>query len=46
MSLFAAHNNAWNEWFDPKKPPARACLHSSQLWRPGRLVEIMVTAAR
>ena len=46
MSLFAAHNNAWNEWVDPKNPPARACLHSSQLWRPGLLVEIIVTAAR
>jgi enamine deaminase RidA (YjgF/YER057c/UK114 family) len=46
MSLFAAHNNAWNEWVDPKNPPARACLLSPQLWRPGLLVEIMATAAR
>ena len=46
MSLFAAHNNAWNEWVDPKNPPVRACLLSPQLWRPGLLVEIMATAAR
>lgn len=46
MSLFAAHNNAWNEWVDPKNPPARACLHSPKLWRPGLLVEIMASAAR
>jgi enamine deaminase RidA (YjgF/YER057c/UK114 family) len=46
MNLFAAHNDAWNEWVDPRNPPARACLLSPQLWRPGLLVEIMVTAAR
>ncbi|HKU97312.1 MAG TPA: RidA family protein [Vineibacter sp.] len=46
MSLFAAHNDAWNTWVDAKNPPARACLLSPQLWRPGMLVEIMVTAAR
>jgi enamine deaminase RidA (YjgF/YER057c/UK114 family) len=46
MNLFAAHNDAWNEWVDPKNPPVRACLLSPQLWRPGLLVEIMVTAAR
>jgi enamine deaminase RidA (YjgF/YER057c/UK114 family) len=46
MSLFAAHNDAWNEWVDWKNPPARACLLSPQLWRPGLLVEIMVTAAK
>jgi enamine deaminase RidA (YjgF/YER057c/UK114 family) len=45
MSLFAAHNEAWNEWVDPKNPPARACLQSPSLWRPGLLVEIMATAA-
>ena len=45
MSLFAAHNDAWNEWVDPKNPPARACLLSTQLWHPGLLVEIMATAA-
>src|SRR5947208_10038437 len=45
MSLFAAHNDAWNEWVDPKNPPARACLLSPQLWHPGLLVEIMATAA-
>jgi len=46
MSNFAAHNDAWNTWVDPQNPPARACLLSPQLWRPGMLVEIMVTAAR
>ena len=46
MNLFAAHNDAWNEWVDPKNPPVRACLLSPQLWRPGLLVEIMVTAAK
>jgi enamine deaminase RidA (YjgF/YER057c/UK114 family) len=46
MGLFAAHNDAWNEWVDRKSPPVRACLLSPQLWRPGMLVEIMVTAAK
>lgn len=46
MSLFAAHNDAWNEWVDHKNPPVRACLLSPRLWRPGLLVEIMATAAR
>ena len=45
MSLFAAHNEAWNAWVDPQNPPVRACLHSPALWRPGMLVEIMATAA-
>jgi enamine deaminase RidA (YjgF/YER057c/UK114 family) len=45
MSLFAAHNDAWNEWVDPKNPPARACLLSPQLWHSGLLVEVMATAA-
>jgi enamine deaminase RidA (YjgF/YER057c/UK114 family) len=46
MKLFADHNDAWNEWVDPRNAPVRACLLSPQLWRPGMLVEIMVTAAR
>jgi len=46
MKNFAAHNDAWNEWVDPKNPPVRACLQSPQLFLPGLLVEIMVTAAR
>ena len=46
MGLFAAHNDAWNEWVDAKNPPVRACLLSPQLWRPGLLVEIMAVAAR
>jgi enamine deaminase RidA (YjgF/YER057c/UK114 family) len=45
MSLFAAHNEAWNAWVDAAGPPARACLQSPALWQPGMLVEIMVTAA-
>jgi enamine deaminase RidA (YjgF/YER057c/UK114 family) len=45
MRLFADHNEAWNAWVDPENPPARACLQSPALWRPGMLVEIMVTAA-
>jgi enamine deaminase RidA (YjgF/YER057c/UK114 family) len=46
MRHFADHNDAWNEWVDPKNSPVRACLLSPQLWRPGMLVEIMVTAAK
>jgi len=46
MDDFADHNDAWNEWVDPDHPPVRACLQSPRLWRPGVLVEIMVTAAR
>jgi enamine deaminase RidA (YjgF/YER057c/UK114 family) len=44
MRLFEDHNSVWNEWVDPANPPARACL-TSELWRPGMLVEIMVVAA-
>lgn len=46
MANFAAHNDAWNEWVDHANAPTRACLLSPQLWRPGLLVEIMVTAAK
>jgi enamine deaminase RidA (YjgF/YER057c/UK114 family) len=46
MDDFADHNDAWNEWVDPEHPPVRACVQSPRLWRPGLLVEIMVTAAR
>ena len=46
MAHFADHNDAWNEWVDPENPPVRACLLSAQLWKPGMLVEIMVTAGR
>jgi enamine deaminase RidA (YjgF/YER057c/UK114 family) len=46
MSLFTAHNEAWNAWVDPKNAPVRACLLSPRLWYPGLLVEIMVTAAK
>jgi enamine deaminase RidA (YjgF/YER057c/UK114 family) len=46
MSLFTAHNEAWNAWVDPGNAPARACLLSPRLWYPGLLVEIMVTAAK
>ena len=46
MEDFADHNDAWNEWVDPEHPPVRACVQSPRLWRPGVLVEIMVTAAQ
>jgi enamine deaminase RidA (YjgF/YER057c/UK114 family) len=46
MMHFADHNSVWNDWVDPNNPPVRACVQSPQLWRPGMLVEIMVTAAR
>lgn len=45
MAHFAAHNAEWNAWVDGKNPPVRACVQAPQLWRPGMLVEIMVTAA-
>jgi enamine deaminase RidA (YjgF/YER057c/UK114 family) len=46
MAFFADHNAAWNAWVDAKNPPVRMCVNSPQLWRPGLLVEIMVTAAK
>jgi enamine deaminase RidA (YjgF/YER057c/UK114 family) len=45
MALFEEHNAAWNAWVDRGNPPARACVRA-ELWRPGMLVEIMVTAAK
>jgi enamine deaminase RidA (YjgF/YER057c/UK114 family) len=45
MRLFGEHNAAWNAWVDHQNPPVRACVQAD-LWRPGMLVEIMVTAAR
>ena len=45
MSLFEAHNAAWNAWVDRANPPARACV-GAPLYRPEMLVDIMVTAAR
>jgi enamine deaminase RidA (YjgF/YER057c/UK114 family) len=45
MRFFRQHNLAWNEWVDPKNPPARACVQA-ELFDPGLLVEIMVTAAK
>jgi len=41
---FDRHNRVWNAWVDPDHPPVRACVQAD-LWRPGLLVEIMVTAA-
>ena len=35
----------WNDWVDPKNPPARACIRS-EFARPDFLIEIMVTATR
>jgi enamine deaminase RidA (YjgF/YER057c/UK114 family) len=45
MALFRDMNSVWNEWVDPKNPPARACV-KADLARPEVLVEIMVTAAK
>jgi enamine deaminase RidA (YjgF/YER057c/UK114 family) len=45
MDHFAAHNEVWNSWVDPAKPPVRACVEA-RLFKPGLLVEIMVTAAQ
>src|SRR5215813_8190763 len=44
MRLFEDHNSVWNDWVDPANPPARACL-TTDFWRPGMLVEVMVVAA-
>jgi len=44
MRLFEDHNFVWNEWVDPANPPVRACL-TTDFWRPGMLVEVMVVAA-
>lgn len=44
MADFEAHNEAWNAWVDPEHPPARVCVQAD-LWQPGMLVEVMVTAA-
>ena len=41
MRLFEDHNSVWNEWVDPANPPVRACL-TTDFWRPGMLVEVMV----
>jgi len=45
MALFADMTAVWNEWVDPKIPPARACV-SGDLYRPDILVEVTVTAVR
>ncbi len=45
MALFADMTAVWNEWVDPKVPPARACV-SGDLYRPDILVEVNVTAVR
>ena len=44
MRLFEDHNAVWNEWVDAGNPPVRACL-TTEFWRPGMLVVVMVTAA-
>ena len=44
MRLFEDHNAVWNEWVDLANAPVRACL-TTEFWRPGMLVEIMVIAA-
>ena len=45
MALFRDMNSVWNEWVDPRNPPARACV-KAEMARPEVLVEIMVTAAK
>ena len=45
MKNYTAMNAVWNDWVDPKNPPARACIRS-EFARPDFLVEIMVTATR
>ena len=42
MSNFAAMNEVWNNWVDPKNPPVRACVRAD-LAVPELLIEIMVT---
>ena len=44
MRLFEDHNVVWNQWVDPANAPVRACL-TTEFWRPGMLVEVMVIAA-
>ena len=44
MRLFEDHNSVWNEWVDPANPPVRACL-TTDFWRPGMLIEVMVVAS-
>jgi len=45
MRNFAAMNEVWDKWIDPKNPPARATVESA-LASPDALVEIMCTAAK
>ncbi len=45
MRDFEDYNSVWIEWVDRPNPPVRACV-GTPLWRPGMLVEIMVTAAK
>jgi enamine deaminase RidA (YjgF/YER057c/UK114 family) len=45
MRHFAAMNEVWDAWVDPKAQPARACV-GAPLARPEFLVEIMVVAAK
>ncbi len=46
MAEFEAMNAVWDAWIDPANPPARACVQTTALARPGFKVEIMATAAR
>lgn len=45
MRNFAAMNEVWDKWIDPKNPPARATVESA-LASPEALVEIMCVAAK
>ena len=46
MAEFGDMNAVWDAWIDPANPPARACVQTTALARPGFKVEIMATAAR
>ncbi|MDT7817699.1 MAG: hypothetical protein QOJ42_7615 [Acidobacteriaceae bacterium] len=42
---YVAFNSVWDQWIDPKEPPARACI-SAVLADPAMKVEMLVTAVR
>jgi enamine deaminase RidA (YjgF/YER057c/UK114 family) len=44
LANYTAINAVWNDWVDPRNPPARACVRS-EFVRPEILIEIMVTAS-
>lgn len=44
MSVRDEANALWDQWIDPKSPPARACI-SASLANPDMKVEFIVQAA-